>query len=78
MDKIAAVVPDDDSPHVRADRDIVVHLLGGGLRHNLHPSYLPLHYVLFFPHGEKGWHLNIPLPDAYENAQHSKKVTQLL
>ena len=80
VDEIAAVVPDDGSQRVRADRDIVVCLQGGGLRRisNLHPSYLPLHYVLFFPHGEEGWHLNIPLQDVHGNPQRSKKVTQLL
>ena len=78
--EIAAVVPDDGSQHVRADCDIVVRLQGGGLRHisNLHPSYPSLHYVLFFPHGEEGWHLNTPLQDAHRNPQRSKKVTQLL
>jgi hypothetical protein len=27
----------------------------------VHPAYLPLHYVLMFPHGDKGWHPNIQL-----------------
>ena len=50
MEKITAVVPDDGSQHVRANCDIVVCLQGGGLHciSNLHPSYLPLHYFLFF------------------------------
>jgi len=26
----------------------------------LHPSYASLNYVLLFPHGEDGWHINIP------------------
>ncbi|CAB4418636.1 unnamed protein product [Rhizophagus irregularis] len=26
-----------------------------------HPSYDPLHYVLLFPKGDDGWHINIPL-----------------
>ena len=32
----------------------------------------------FFPHGEEGWHLNIPLQQCNGNAHCSKKVTQLL
>ena len=81
VEEIAAVVPGDGSENVRAHRDIILRLQGGGLRRisNLHPSYLPLHYVLFFPHGEEGWHLDIPLQLPNGNAPHrSKKVTQLL
>ena len=81
MDEIAAIVPGDGSQDVRAHRDIVLRLQGGGLRRisNLHPSYLPLHYVLFFPHGEEGWHLDIPLQEVRHGRPHrSKKVTQLL
>ena len=80
VEEIAAIVPGDGSQAVRVDRDIVLCLQGGGLRRisNLHPSYLPLHYVLFFPHGEQGWHLDIPLQDAHGRPHRSKKVTQLL
>ena len=80
VDEIAAVVPGDGSQHIKAYRDIIVCLQGGGLRRisNLHPSYLPLHYVLFFPHGEEGWHLEISLQIADGNPHRSKKVTQLL
>ena len=75
MDEIAAIVPGDGSQDVRVDRDIVLRLQGGGLRHisNLHPSYLPLHYVLFFPHGEEGWHLDIPLQDVNNRHPHRSK-----
>ena len=81
MDEIAAIVPGDGSQDIRMDCDIVLRLQGGGLCHisNLHPSYLPLHYVLFFPRGEEGWHLNIPLQDINNHhPHHPKKVTQLL
>ena len=80
VDEIAAIIPDNGSQHVRSDHDIIVCLQDGGLYciSNLHPSYLALHYVLFFPHGEEGWHLDIPLQNAHSNAHCSKKVTQLL
>ena len=81
MDEIAAFVPGDGSQDVRAHCYIVLCLQGGGLCHisNLHPSYLPLHYVLFFPHGEEGWHLDILLQEVcHGHPHHSKKVTQLL
>ena len=80
VEEIAAVVPGDGSENVSQHRDIILRLQGGGLRRisHLHPSYLCLHYVLFFPQGEKGWHLNIPLHDVNDCPHHSKKVTQLL
>ena len=81
VEEIAAIIPGDGSENVRMDWDIIVRLQGSGLRQisNLHPSYLPLHYVLFFPRGEEGWHLDIPLQQRNGNAAHrSKKVTQLL
>jgi helitron helicase-like protein len=28
-----------------------------------HPSYLPLHYVLLFPHGDPGWHPGLIQPN---------------
>jgi hypothetical protein len=63
VEEIAAVVPGDGSENVRIYCDIILCLQGGGLCwiSNLHPFYLPLHYVLFFLHGEEGWHLDIPL-----------------
>lgn len=80
VDEIAAIVPGDGAQNTRAERDIILRLKGGGLRRisNLHPAYLSLHYVLFFPRGEDGWHLDIPLLNQNGNPQRSKKVTQLL
>ncbi len=41
--------------------DIVIRLRGGALQHinECHPSYLSLHYVLFFSFGEQRWYPNI-------------------
>ena len=81
VEEIAAIIPGDGSQNTRVDCDIVLHLQGGGLHRisNLHPSYLSLHYILFFPHGEEGWHLDIPLQIVNDRHPHrSKKVTQLL
>ncbi len=46
------------------NRDIVVRLREGGeddLQYisTLHGAYDPLHFVLFFPHGDLGWMLNM-------------------
>ena len=51
VDEIAAVIPGDGSEDVGELRDIVLHLHEDGLQciSHLHPSYLPLHYVLLFP-----------------------------
>ena len=48
VEEITAVVPGEASSNVGVNRDIIVCLQGGGLHciSNLHPSYLPLHYVL--------------------------------
>jgi hypothetical protein len=61
-DEVAAIIPGDGSRECSDARDIVVRLQGGGLRRisQLHPSYATLHYVLLFPHGEDGWHKDIP------------------
>jgi PIF1-like helicase len=39
----------------------------------LHPSYLPLHYVLLFPHGDPGWHPGLCLLETHG----PRKRTQL-
>ncbi len=42
-------------------QDIRVRARGGGLWRisDAHCAYDPLHFVLFHPHGEPGWHPNI-------------------
>jgi hypothetical protein len=49
-------VPEGSNP-----RDIKVRARGGGLWRisDAHCAYDPLHFVLFHPHGEPGWHPNI-------------------
>ncbi|CAG8760334.1 1985_t:CDS:2, partial [Ambispora leptoticha] len=41
-----------------AIRNIMLRLHGGSLKciHECHPAYLPLHYILLFPHSELGWY----------------------
>ncbi|KIK72973.1 hypothetical protein PAXRUDRAFT_179558, partial [Paxillus rubicundulus Ve08.2h10] len=78
--EIATVIPGDGTESVNENQDIVLHLQGGGLRHisHLHQAYSALHYVLLFPKGEEGWHLNIPLQDIPGRNTRSKSVTQIL
>jgi hypothetical protein len=56
-----AVVVVGDGEDGATRRDIVVWLRGGGVRHihECHPLYESLHFVLLFPTGDCGWHLNM-------------------
>jgi hypothetical protein len=61
-DEIAVIIPGDGSEEVSDKRDIL-RLQGGELKRisQLSHAYSTLHYVLLFPSGEEGWHLDIPL-----------------
>ncbi|KAF8805155.1 hypothetical protein BYT27DRAFT_7105206, partial [Phlegmacium glaucopus] len=76
VDEVAVVLPGDDD--FRGDyRDIIVHLRPqhyhdshDGRDHlqlqrinEGHSAYAPLHYVLFFPHGESGWYQGLCGPN---------------
>ena len=43
---------------------------------HLHPSYSSLHYVLLFPHGEDGWHTDIPAHINANGRRRTQHVTQ--
>lgn len=60
--ELAVIMPGDGSD-VNAGCDIVLCLNGGGLQciNDGHPAYACLHYVLFHPHGEHGWHYNLKM-----------------
>ena len=77
-EEVAAIIPGDGSEERSIHRDIVVHLSGGGFRRisHLHPSYSSLHYVLLFPYGEDGWHMDIPAQRGPQGQQRSPKVSE--
>jgi hypothetical protein len=77
-DEVAAIIPGDGSEERSNHRDIVLRLNGGGLRRisQLHPSYASLHYVLLFPHGEDGWHTDIPGNQGANGARRAPNVSQ--
>jgi len=77
-DEVAAIIPGDGSEQRLDHRDIILRLQGGGLRRisHLHPSYSSLHYVLLFPHGEDGWHTDIPSHVEGGRRVQSEKVSQ--
>lgn len=64
-DEVAVVIP-GDGEQPAASRDIVLHSRGGALQRigDDHPAYACLHYVLFFPHGDHGWHRNLTYTDS--------------
>ena len=74
-DEVAVIIPGDGSEECSDHRDIILRLRGGGLQRmsHLHPSYSTLHYPILFPHGEDGWHIDIP---AHGERRRAQKVTQ--
>jgi PIF1-like helicase/Helitron helicase-like domain at N-terminus len=72
---IAAIMIGDGHNIDPTNRDIHLKLHDGSLQRisETHPSYDPLHYVLLFPRGDDGWHINIPLIESLKR----KKVTPM-
>ncbi len=62
-DEIGIIMVEDGTDAERTTRDIVVKKIADPLQRIsiLHPSYIPMHYVLLFPNGQDGWHPNIAL-----------------
>ena len=67
--EIAVLLPDQSNVDGNTYRDIILHLKDGPLQRisEIHPLYLPLHYVLLFPYGELGWHPHIELMNNEES-----------
>ena len=68
--EIAAVIPGDGS-QATDSRDIVLHRRNGPLQRisEGHRSYACLHYVLFFPYGEDGWHWDLQMHQPHKDKQ---------
>jgi hypothetical protein len=77
-DEVAVIIPGDGSEEQSNHRDIVIRLNSGGLCRisQLHPSYASLHYVMLFPHGEDGWHIDIPTHQTADGRRRAPNVTQ--
>ena len=60
---VAAIMIGDGYDQNPTNRDICLRLHNKQLQRisETHPSYDSLHYVLLFPRGDDGWHINIPL-----------------
>ena len=65
-DEVAAIIPGNGDEDISEHREIILRLKapaeGSSLKRisHLNPLYSPLHYVMLFPHGEQGWHTEIP------------------
>ena len=61
--EVAAIMVGDGHDLDASNRDIILRMRDRGLQRisETHPSYDPLHYVLLFPQGDDGWHVDIPL-----------------
>ena len=59
--EIAVLLPGSGYSDVVANRDIVLHAYGGGIKRitETHCANDSLHYVLLFPLGNDGWHIGI-------------------
>jgi hypothetical protein len=81
-DEVAAIIPGSGEEEVDQHREIILRLKtpaqGGSLKRisHLNPLYSPLHYVLLFPHGDQGWHTQIPSNPGPEGQIRSKYVSQ--
>ena len=77
-DEVAVIIPGDGSEERSDHRDIVLRLRQGGLQRmsHLNPSYSTLHYPVLFPHGEDGWHVDIPAQLGPNRRRRSPNVTQ--
>ncbi|KAG2217109.1 hypothetical protein INT45_006675, partial [Circinella minor] len=55
--KVAAMIVENTMDSESSPHEIVIRDRQSGLRtiSSLHPSYIPLHYVLMFPFGDDGW-----------------------
>jgi hypothetical protein len=71
---VAAIMIGDGHEIEPSNRDIVLNLHDGTLQRisELHPFYDLLQYMLLFPNGDDGWHLDIPLID---NVQRNSRKT---
>ena len=67
---MAAIIPDGFGQE-GSTKDLIVRYKGDALKriNDWNPLYQPLHYVLLFPHGELGWHPDIPLVDTNNNGK---------
>jgi hypothetical protein len=75
--ELAGILPDEFTDESRRDVLLAVREPGrnGQQLHRVpvtHAAYMPLHYVLLFPHGEYGWNYGLQLRDARHTRQRTR------
>ncbi len=70
-EEIGALIVGGGDLSIANGRDIVLQTIHGTFQRisTLHVSYSPLHFVLLFPDGQDGWHLDIPLQGFERNGE---------
>lgn len=73
-DEVAVIIPDETAE--QSCRDILLAVRNPGrnspalTRVNVtHAAYMPLHYVLLFPHGDLGWHYGLTIHGNHRTVQ---------
>ncbi|RDX46067.1 hypothetical protein OH76DRAFT_1330930, partial [Lentinus brumalis] len=77
--EVAAIIPGSgENEAVDKHRQIAIRLQSGDLQFisHLNPLYAPLHYVLLFPRGQQGWHINIPSLQGANGTRRAEHVSQ--
>jgi hypothetical protein len=85
--EVAAIIPGSGEEDIQEHREVILRLRQAQADDptrnsltrisHLHPIYSPLHYVLLFPQGETGWHLEIPTIEMEGRRPRSANVSQL-
>ena len=63
-EEVAVIISDRNNPDAKKDVMLELRIPNGMAQKRItdfNPAYQPLLYILLFPRGEHGWHLNIPL-----------------
>jgi hypothetical protein len=73
-DEVTAIIPDEFTDASRRDLVLAVREAGQDRPqlhtiHVTHAAYMPLHYVLLFPHGDPGWHYGLQLQNRHGTRQ---------
>jgi hypothetical protein len=77
-DEVGLVIP--DAAAAETSRPIVLAARNSNALYTIsaaHPSYMPLHYVLMFPHGDKGWYPGMMLRNVDGSLTRDKLTQQM-
>ncbi|GES88499.1 uncharacterized protein LOC112012066 [Rhizophagus clarus] len=78
--EVAAIMVGNGYELHTTNRDILLRMHDGCLQRisEIHPSYDPLHYILLFPRGDDGWHVDVPLIGATKEKEAGRLYQQYI